>query len=248
MQLHFSNKLIKSFLLRNPVYSPLFFFVTGIISTEYIELDFKFIIILSFLLVLLTYYKLNFKYLLFIPLGILFSTHSPPDEKDLELLVNNKVDIEGILIKPVERRDQSSRLFLHVNMATVDGKRHNLDVKVMITLNEHLYGIYKGHRIRILGIKLKQFRNYKNPGNFDVENYYKRKQIYLSGFIDDKSDIISFGRASSKISFFELVEKSREGFVRFIRSNLGFPNSEIYSALTIGEKKGIPHEIRNSLQ
>lgn len=246
MQLHFSNKLIKSFLLRNPVYSPLFFFVTGIISTEYIELDFKFIIILSFLLVLLTYYKLNFKYLLFIPLGILFSTHSPPDEKDLELLVNNKVDIEGILIKPVERRDQSSRLFLHVNMATVDGKRNNLDVKVMITLNEHLYGIYKGHRIRILGIKLKQFRNYKNPGNFDVENYYKRKQIYLSGFIDDKSDIISFGRASSKISFFELVEKSREGFVRFIRSNLGFPNSEIYSALTIGEKKGIPHEIRNS--
>ncbi|NIP37894.1 MAG: DUF4131 domain-containing protein [Candidatus Dadabacteria bacterium] len=116
----------------------------------------------------------------------------------------------------------------------------------MITLEGHLYGIYKGHRLRILDVKLKEFRKYNNPGAFDVNKFYKSNQIYLTGFIDDSSDIISFGKASNKYSFFEFIEKRKESFVRFIRSNLPFPNSEIYSALTIGEKKVYPRSLETA--
>ncbi|NIP30566.1 MAG: DUF4131 domain-containing protein, partial [Candidatus Dadabacteria bacterium] len=225
---------MRPFLARNTIFLPLLFLVLGIIFKEWTEIGWAVLIVISFFLVLLTYFYNNFKYLLFIPLGIAFASHPPPDPNSLELLTDKKADIEGTLFRPIERKERSSRLYVHIRQAFVDYQKHDIDLRVIVTIDDQLYGIYKGHRIRILGVKLKEFRNYENPGGFDVKKFYERKQIYLTGFIDNKSDIISFGQQSSL------------NFLRFIRANILRPNSEVYAALTIGEKKGIPFELRNN--
>ena len=237
---------MKPFLARNKIVLPLLFLVFGILSTEWINTSWKALTFLSSILVLLTFYNSKYKYLLFISLGILISSQTPPDPNHIESFKNKKADIEGIMFKSIERREDSSRLYLQVHSVTSNNKKYNVNVKVIVTVNDHLYGIYKGHRIRVLNVKLKEFKNYNNPGKFDVKKFYKRKDIYLKGFIPDTSHIISFGNWSNSYSLLENVERRREKFARFIRKNLTFPSSEIYTALTIGEKKGIPSELRDN--
>jgi len=237
---------MKPFLARNKIVLPLLFFVFGILSTEWINISWKALTFLSSILVLLTFYNSKYKYLLFISLGILISSQTPPDPNHIESFKNKKADIEGILFKSIERREDSSRLYLQVHSVISNNKKYNVNVKVIVTVNDHLYGIYKGHRIRVLNVKLKEFKNYNNPGKFDVKKFYNRKAIYFKGFISDVSDIISFGKESNSYSLLENVERRRGKFAGFIRKNLTFPSSEIYTALTIGEKKGIPSELRDN--
>ena len=147
---------MKPFLARNKIVLPLLFLVFGILSTEWINISWKALTFLSSILVLLTFYNSKYKYLLFISLGILISSQTPPDPNHIESFKNKKADIEGILFKSIERREDSSRLYLQGKTAIINDEKYEVNIKVIITVSDHLYGIYKGHRVRILGVKLKE--------------------------------------------------------------------------------------------
>jgi hypothetical protein len=135
---------MKPFLARNKIVLPLLFFVFGILSTEWINISWKALTFLSSILVLLTFYNTKYKYLLFISLGILISSQTPPDPNHIESFKNSRADIEGTLFRQVERRENSSRLYLQGKTAIINDEKYEVNIKVIITVSDHLYGIYKG--------------------------------------------------------------------------------------------------------
>lgn len=178
-------------------------------------------------------------FILFFPLGILI-TPSPNHEK-LSTFVNTKTKLTGTLIKNVERRENNSRIFLKVN--EINGKQSE-GQKIIVYLKNHIEQLSYGDKVKLNNIKLKPITNFKNPGSFDLKGFYSRKGIHYSAFINSNKNIVILGRDKSSSRFLYKINKLRLNFSSFIRENIEFPESEIISAITIGEKSLLPSDLK----
>ncbi|MGH7889999.1 MAG: ComEC/Rec2 family competence protein, partial [Thermodesulfobacteriota bacterium] len=159
--------------------------------------------------------------------------------------MGKEVDIEGVLFKSPENRERGSRLYIDVRSVFIEGKENRTFGKVIITTEERIKGLAYGERIRAIKARLKPFKSFQNPGSFDVKRYNERQGIYGTGFMPSAEWIISFGRDKSASFFINSLDKQRVKFGNFVRRNTPFPEGEILSAITIGDKGAIPSNLRN---
>jgi competence protein ComEC len=155
-----------------------------------------------------------------------------------------KIDLEGVLYKSPESRESGSRLYLDTDYIIREGAVAPASGKVIIYSSENTKSLAYGDRVRLLGIKLRPIENFKNPGGFNLKKFYERQNIYARGFIDGEDSIISFGLSKSYSPVLYSIDRLRIKFGNFVRSKFPSPESEILNAITIGEKGGIPAEIR----
>ena len=235
---------MNSFFAKNRIIPPLIFFIIGILLKDYIEYEWEIILFLAVITGLASLSKHNLKPLLFIPIGLLFVADRPLTENHISNFSGKKLNVEGVLFKPPENRIGNSRLYIDVENVFIDSTKVPAKGKIIITVGENTYGLYRGYRIRVLNTNLREFRNFKNPGNFNINKYYKRKDIYLKGYIPDKSNIISFGGSEYSNLFLVYIDKIRDSFGNHIRKTVSYPSSEIYTALTIGDRKSIPENLK----
>ena len=92
---------------------------------------------------------------------------------------------------------------------------------------------------------LKRIHNFNNPGSFDYERYLKRQSIYATGFIADTSGIILM-RQNSASSIKLKLELFRVYLKQIIYKNAPSPQREIIEAMTIGNQKAIPADVRDN--
>ncbi|MEW6145781.1 MAG: ComEC/Rec2 family competence protein [Thermodesulfobacteriota bacterium] len=181
------------------------------------------------------------RFLLFIPIGILFSVgplYSPG--AGITSFEGTKIDLEGTVYKSPEKKETGSRLFLDTEYAIADGVPEPVNGKVIISTAEDAPGISYGDRIRVIGVKLKPVTNFRNEGAFDVRKYYERQGVYATGFVEGSEYIISFGRDKSYSSVIYSLDRLRLRYGNFVRTNFPPPGNEILNALTIGDDGGIP--------
>lgn len=234
-----------SFLSKYKILTPLFGFISGILITEWTGNEWILIVFLSPVFATISLIKPKFGFLIFIPIGILFSAGPDTTENHILRFTGREIDIEGVLFKSPENREKGSRLFIDVRGVFIGGKERQSSGKVIITTEERTQGLAYGERIRAIKTRLKPFKSFQNPGSFDVKRYYERQGIHATGFVPGEEWIISFGKDESSSFFIHSVDKLRIKFGNFVRKNSPFPESEILNAITIGDQSGIPSELRN---
>jgi competence protein ComEC len=92
---------------------------------------------------------------------------------------------------------------------------------------------------------LRKIENFNNPGCFNYQRLMNLQGIFVSGFIHRPSDIL-FIRNDSKGSLKDQLESFRASLKKMIRDHSPSPQRYILEAMTLGSKKEIPAEIRDS--
>ncbi len=234
-----------SFLLKYKILAPLFGFISGILIAEWAGNEWILIALLSPTFGVLSLFKPRFRFLIFIPIGILFSARPNLPENHISHFTGKELDIEGVLFESPESREKGSRLFIDIQTVFLEGKEERASGKVIISTDERIWGLADGDRVRVLHTRLRAPRNFQNPGSFDIKRYYERQGIYATGFVPGKEWIISFGKDESSNSFLHAIDRLRVKFGNFVREKSPFPQSEIINAMTIGDEGAVPSELRN---
>jgi len=92
---------------------------------------------------------------------------------------------------------------------------------------------------------LKRIHNFNNPGCFDYERFLNLQGIYAAGFINNESGIILL-RKNSASSLRLKLESFRSYLKQIIYRNSPSPQREIIEAMTIGNQKAIPADLRDN--
>ena len=220
------------------------FFCVGILTKSYFKPDITtyFILIIPLLLILIKYPALYF--ILFLPLGFFLTPNYSPNF-DLEKYVGQKISVTGTLIKNPEQRANSIRLFLKLKKIKHGSEEISSDSKIVAYIENINFGLNYGDLVELKQIRLEKIKNYKNPGSFNIEKFYKRKNIFFTTYVENKK--INFLGTNPDINpFLHKINYFRMQFSRFAESNTDYPESSIIKALTVGDKSNIPTQIREN--
>ncbi len=236
---------LRRFTARYKIILPLLGLTAGILLNEYIGNPWLVIIITAPAAGILALLAPPLRFLLFIPIGLLFSAgpFSSPGVS-ITSFSGTKVDLEGTIYRSQEKKESGSRLFLDTEYAIADGVFNPVSGKVIISTAEDSPGLSYGDRIRVIGVKLKPIINFRNEGAFDVRKYYERQGVYATGFVEGDEYVISFGRDRSYSPVIYSLDRLRLRYGNFVRTNFPSPGNEILNALTIGDDGGIPPDVR----
>lgn len=233
------------FSVRYKIVLPLIGFASGILINDYIESVWITIAVISPVIGLLSLYLPNFSFLLFLPLGLLFSGGALlTSSGNIAAFSGTKIDLEGTVYRSPETRERGSRLFVNAEYVIEDGEVKPADGKVIIYTSEAVKGLSRGDRIRAVNITLRPITNFKNPGVFDVKRYYGRRGVYATGYVEGEDRIISFGRDKSYSSVIYSLDRVRNRFGHYARESFPYPENGVLNAITIGYNGGIPPELR----
>ena len=93
---------------------------------------------------------------------------------------------------------------------------------------------------------MKNISGFHNPGGFQYDRYLNRQDIYATGHIQGEADIILIRRHLAN-PVWQVLADYRLDFKRLIQSNAKTPEREILEAMTLGNQKNIPQDIRDLL-
>ena len=92
---------------------------------------------------------------------------------------------------------------------------------------------------------VKKIQSFHNPGSFDYERYLNRRDIYVSGFVANHAGIVLI-RHNSGSSLYLRLERFRLYLRDLIYRNAPSPQREIIEAMTLGNQKAIPPDVREN--
>lgn len=237
--------ILRGFTARYKIIPPLLGLSAGILLNEYTGNPWLVIAITAPAAGILALLLPPLRFLLFIPIGLLFSA-GPFNSPGVSVasFEGIKVDLEGTIYRSPEKKESGSRLFLDTEYAIADGVFNPVSGKVIISTAEEAPGLSYGDRVRVIGVKLKPITDFRNPGAFDVRKYYERQGVYATGFVEGDEYVISFGRDKSYSPVIYSLDRLRLGYGSYVRKNFRSPENEILNALTIGDDGGIPPDVR----
>ena len=236
---------MNSIFLKYPILPPLIGYIAGIFISENLGYEWIFILFISPILGLLSLFFADLRFLLFIPLGVLFSISLTPPEDHIANFVGNEIDLSGTLYRSPESRIEGSRLFVDVREIVVKGKKESATGKVIINTKQRIRGLSRGDYVRVVDTVLKPYRTFKNPGNFDIKRYYGRQKIYAYGFVSGMDSIILFEPKLTPFYSLRTIDKARTRFGDFVRHRFPQSEGEILNAITIGDQGGMPNGLRD---
>ena len=199
-----------------------------------------FLVLALLIPVIIKYPKLTF--IMFIPLGLLLTPDYIPNPV-IENYAGRKISLTGTLIKNPELRENSTRLFIKLSRIHNGEGELDVDSKIVAYLENTGLRLTYGDIIELRNIKLDRIKNFNNPGSFDIEQFYRLKNIFYSVYIG-RSSITVVGKDPNINPFLYYINQLRTDYSRFVRKNVSYPQSSIINALTVGDKGNIPAPIR----
>lgn len=243
-------------LMRQPLTFPFIGLVAGIVTGNYYDLSYNFLLILLILTLISLLVSLRKQWwiacLLLIfcfafILGVFDISKQQyylrTEHHTLQHTGSGKKTVEGIVIESPSSYPDKNVLIIRcvrlINKGTyvpVTG-----DVRLVIPVDSHFsYGDF----IRF-HCPLKKIQSFKNPGGFNYERYQNLRGVYATGFIANASGIILLRKNSG--FFLKLrLESFRMYLKRIIHQNAPSPQREIIEAVTIGNKTAVPADIRDN--
>lgn len=227
-------------------------FILGILTAQHLthypaeqlSIGWVGVILLCPVLGALTLYRPKLSFLLFIPIGIVVATKPPLPYNHIRSYVDERITIEGALYSSPQNRVVGSRLYIDVDRVFAGGVERHVVGKVVITTGETISGLARGDWVRVINPRLSRVDSYKNPGAVDIKTRMQRRGIYVRGYVEGGESIIYFGKSPSYNFALHAIDGLRLMFADFIRTNTPAPGSELLAAITVGDKGGIPPEVR----
>lgn len=236
---------MKSVFLKYPILPPLLGYMAGISISESFGYGWGFILISAPILGLVSLFFGYLRFLLFVPVGVLFSTSLPPAGDHVANLVGVETDLRGTLYRSPESRIAGSRLFLEVDEIVVKGKKRPASGKVVINTKQRVWGLSRGDNVRVFDTVLRSYRTFKNPSGFDIKSYYGRENIHVYGFVSGMDSIVLFEPRQSLFDLIRPIDRARHRFGHFIRDRFPQSEGEILNAITVGDRGAVPNRIRD---
>lgn len=244
--------------MRRPLFLPLLFLMAGIYFGSFLNITgsgfitFSILIIISITLCVVIYKKMP-KGSLFIILLLVFLTGFLSIQRH-EFLANQENHItnylnsgrqtwESIVIDNPDIYPDKTVLIVRMVRTKQDAIYHTVSGNIRLVIPPDLDFRY-GDYIRF-SATLKKISSFHNPGGFDYERYLKMKNIFASAYIYNKAQIILL-RKDKANHFKSKLEDYRlylQGLLNLYSSS---PQKEVIEAMTLGNKRGIAPEMRDS--
>ncbi len=220
----------------------LFLLSAGILVKKYFNTgDLTIILALAPLIIAIIKYP-GLYFILFFPLGFFLVPDYLPNP-DIEEFTGMKISASGTLIKNPELRENSTRLFIRLNKINTVDTTLNVNSKIVAYLENTGHRLTYGDSIELRNIRLKRIKNFHNPGSFNIEQFYRLKDIFYSTYIGGKNITVS-GKNAHINPFLYRVNLLRTEYSRFVNNSVSYPESAVINALTVGDKSNIPGHIR----
>ena len=154
--------------------------------------------------------------------------------------------IIGTLDGDPERFPDRTRIKLKAESLARSGLFYKVRGAVRVTIYEPVAGLRSGDRVACLA-RLKEIRNFNNPGGFNYRRYLAFREIFASASVSRKSFVIRLH--PGKNCWFGLgIEPSRQAVSRLIDSATAEEPEEvrgIIKALLIGDRSEVSQKIRD---
>ena len=172
--------------------------------------------------------------------------------KDKDVLIpTQKILIQGVILeKPTQHKNRyrTSLKIKKISFKTGNKRTGNEKTKNKKTENKKIFLNILNYRNNLnkndeifFETKLKNFRNFQNPNNFNYERYMREKGFWGYAYVKgEKIKIIYKAEIKTKHT-----QNIREKFSIFLDKNIKNKNTKsILKAITIGEKKEIDKNLR----
>ncbi len=148
--------------------------------------------------------------------------------------------LTGVVDTPVERFADSTRFVVTAERLDREKTSHRVTGRVRMNAWEQAAHIHEGDRITCLA-KLKEIRNFNNPGSFDYRQHMGSRQIWVSASVSKKEPLVRIDRA--KVHWVrQAVVRARRAVSDFMdRAPPGISRG-IVRALVTGDRSEIPQE------
>ena len=156
------------------------------------------------------------------------------------------VTLVGTLATMIKQTTQTSRLQINVRKILLHNKTSNwqsVHGRIQLSMRGVLDNLHPGDTLMIL-VKVQRISNFKTPGVFDYKGYMAARGIFVSGWINNRQDILRVqDRTKTYLQdLFYLPELVRQKIAHFLTQKLNTTLSGLYQALLIGSRAGVKPE------
>ncbi len=158
-----------------------------------------------------------------------------------------RITIQGTVLEPPQHRAQVTRFPVRVDRVVSGQSPLTPGDKLYISVYRHAPDLHPGMRIRFPA-RLRPFRNFNNPGGYDYERAMRIRGFAGAASISDGRRVVSMLPAGSLGWTGDLLERARAPVRTWIERSLPMPEQGLLRALILGEKQGLPPEVREAFQ
>ncbi|MFQ5841642.1 MAG: DNA internalization-related competence protein ComEC/Rec2 [Thermodesulfobacteriota bacterium] len=153
-----------------------------------------------------------------------------------------RLNVEGLLYRRPVPSLRGAKLYLKVEKIYLTDGLIKARGKVLISVKEYRGGLRYGDRIRFIA-KLYHPRNFNNPGGFNYRRFLACKGIWITGYVEKDTGIATVARGKGN-AFLQLIEAWRERIRALLEKSAPVETRGIMKALILGEREGIPEEVK----
>ncbi len=150
--------------------------------------------------------------------------------------------ITGTLKGYPEHFFDRTRFVLQVETLTRNQASHSVTGAVRITVQGHIDGLQTGDRIGCLA-RLKEIRNFNNPGGFDYRRYMTFKKIWAVAYVSKEQLLVKLHTTNAG-RFRQIVDSARMAVSELIERAPPSDSRAILKALVIGDRYEISPQNR----
>lgn len=155
---------------------------------------------------------------------------------------SERVVIEGTIYGPPRVGVNVASLPVHAEKIFLAKEIKRVKINLLVKIYGYRGGLKPGERIRFPA-KVKEFKNFNNPGSFDYRFYMKNRGLSFLATVSDGRYVVPMGEGALGLAG-RTLEKIRGPLRRFFIERLSDAISPIYRALILGERQGLTPELR----
>jgi competence protein ComEC len=169
---------------------------------------------------------------------------SKPSLSDVPQVIDNheRVIIEGTIYRPPKIRFHTADFPIHAEKIFFSNKVMKVKMNLLVKMYRYVGNLKIGQRIRF-PTKLRQFKNFNNPGNFDYRFFMNSRGLSFIAIVSNGDYVVPMGKGDLGCVG-TIVEKARGPLRTFFREKLSKTTRHIFTALILGERQGLTSKIR----
>ena len=243
-----ANRASWPILYKYPLFFAILGFISGILLSEFSSAGWILIILLAPAAGLIALLERNLSFLLFIPIGILFhcggAASAARDVSIFSKYAEDTLGVYGVLYRPAETRIRGSRLLIEAQSIVADGRNIPVKGRVVIYSEKRIQGLVRGDKVGVIHPVLRPPARQENRLLRWLSVRDRQTGVVARGYIDGPESIIYLGRSREASSFIHALERLRAEYSSYVRKKFPFAASEIFLAISVGDKGAVPTEVR----
>ncbi len=153
-----------------------------------------------------------------------------------------RVVIEGTIYGPPRVRVNMATLPIHAEKIFFPDEVRRAKINLLLKIYGYRGSLKVGQRIRFPA-KLREFKNFNNPGSFDYRFLMQSRGFSFMAIVSDGRYVVPMGEGNLGLVG-KTLEKARGPLRRFFNERLSHTSNPIYTALILGERQGLTSKLR----